>query len=224
MSRRYKDECSKSKSRKRDKESKASSAKGKQWEQSRERSHDVRDAHPRTSRIKAESPPSQKQIRERDHSPARFERDPESRSRSPALIRCDASQGQALALFTLNAAQKKMRRNLGIESATELSLYNHACAAGHALSHVTLDVFTTGAGPKCNISILSFSPGASAWTCYRCVQSYLVKLPIPNGIVDRNLKKGFALCVQCAYSQPFDVDSQDAKPTLTWAHSPNNTD
>ena len=87
------------------------------------------------------------------------------------------------------------------------------------MSHVTLDVFTPGARPKCIWCNLPFSSGASAWTCYRCVQNYWAKLPIPNGIVDHSLEKGFAFCVQCAYNQPFDVDSQDAEAPLTWGHS-----
>ena len=111
LGRRYKEERSKSKSRKRDNEVKASSSKGKdkkRREQSCDRSPKVRDAHPKTSKTKAEPPPSKKRTRENDHTPARiYERDLEPRSRSPALIRSDDSQGPASALLTLNPAQKQ---------------------------------------------------------------------------------------------------------------------
>ena len=52
-----------------------------------------------------------------------------------------------------------MLNRLGVASVTDLSPFNPACAAGHALTYVTLDVFSHGKAPICNRCDLFFRLG-----------------------------------------------------------------
>ena len=138
----------------------------------------------------------------------------------PVPISCDDSQAKAL--VTNNAWQQKMWNTLGIGATTELSPFNAARTLGHLLTHVTLDMFTSGAWPKCNVCESTFQLGARAWTSYRCVFNFWTGFPIPKGVTQRGLQQGFALCVECAYRRFEEDDSSIDKPTLApipWKHT-----
>ena len=82
--------------------------------------------------------------------------------------------------------------------ATDVSPHNPVCESGHVLSHVVLEDFNNDVEPLCDVCQVPFEQGQHAFTCYQCVASYFLSLPIASETVKAELQMGPAICQKCA--------------------------
>ena len=89
--------------------------------------------------------------------------------------------------------------SLGVKKIIDAFAHNPTCDDGHVLTHVALVDFLDDADPICDMCHVPLELGQHAFTCYQCVQSYFLSLPIPNETIETKLQKGYTLCQSCAY-------------------------
>ena len=98
---------------------------------------------------------------------------------------------------------------IGVASVSSPAPFNLACAAGHAVLHVTRKTFAPDKLPKCTCCSVPFSEGCSAFTCNRCVLVLTLEPLSRAGFPETTIICFLgAVCHSCAFHQPFNDDNQ----------------
>ena len=102
----------------------------------------------------------------------------------------------------------------GVSLWRDLSVCTPICPSSHALNPIQLVDFLNILQPSTTCCCCSTSIGVNslAFTCFRCVASYYLTLPIDKEIGSAGLSKGALYCADCAYRTAHDPSSVQFAP------------
>ena len=91
----------------------------------------------------------------------------------------------------------------GVTVYRDLSGTTPVCLSGHIMSPVqileVLEFPPSPRGTACSCCCVSLCANGFAFTCFRCVASYYLTLPIDKDIASAGLSKGVLYCTDCAF-------------------------
>jgi hypothetical protein len=121
----------------------------------------------------------------------------------PQPIIFDAKVHESIQICQLEAY---VLTQYGVSSWRNMDTVVPVCPSGHALSHIQITGLNNAPRPsghalitECCICNMPLEVHCHAYSCFRCVSAYFLKLPVDKVIVSAGLTKGTLFCTKCAF-------------------------